>query len=279
MKPDLDIILNPDIRSIFARFQACFGCRVVLLSIDGRELVTGTPGEDSPFCGNVHELRGEEKCLIMDAEKRRECVDKGALISYRCHAGIEEAIAPLRVNGRLAGFMMIGQFRSTREIDPKLESEWRKERDAAELRRNFENLPYFPPSRVEDIVGLFQVLVDYVVTKEMVSTRGDAALWRIISHLKANLHRTVPLAEAARLIERSESTVSHLFQRTLGKSFKRSSIELKLEQAENYFKTMPNLSIQEVADRLGFEDPFYFSRIFKKHRGAPPSEFKKKLDG
>jgi AraC-like DNA-binding protein len=37
------------------------------------------------------------------------------------------------------------------------------------------------------------------------------------------------------------------------------------------------VSVAEVADRLSFEDPAYFSRAFKKHTGRSPLEFRQSL--
>jgi AraC family transcriptional regulator, transcriptional activator of pobA len=33
--------------------------------------------------------------------------------------------------------------------------------------------------------------------------------------------------------------------------------------------------VKEVADRLGYEDPSYFIRFFKKHTGQSPDSFRK----
>lgn len=39
-----------------------------------------------------------------------------------------------------------------------------------------------------------------------------------------------------------------------------------------------SLSLSEIAFKIGFEDPSYFSRFFKKHSGCSPTEFKKMID-
>jgi len=39
---------------------------------------------------------------------------------------------------------------------------------------------------------------------------------------------------------------------------------------------MPNLSVSEVAYKLGYNDPLYFSRAYKKSKKIPPREFKKR---
>lgn len=36
-----------------------------------------------------------------------------------------------------------------------------------------------------------------------------------------------------------------------------------------------DLTVQQVAERLGFEDAAYFNRFFKKHLGLPPNAYRK----
>lgn len=277
MKTELDIITRPEIQKIFDHFRASFDIVIQLFTVDGKLLKAGLNSANSSFCQCVHQLYGEEKCLILDEKKRKECAEKGTILHYQCHAGIEEAIAPIFFNGQLAGFVMIGQFRSTNTISASVECDWRKKFGSDVISTRFQSLPFIAPARVKDIVGLFQVLVDYIMTKEIVALKGDALLNRILSHIKANLHRPIRLAEVAKLVERSESTISHLFKSGLGRSFKDTLMQMKIDQAVVYFKTMPNLSIQEVAEKVGFDDPFHFSRQFRKRVGMPPSEYRKQI--
>jgi AraC-like DNA-binding protein len=37
-------------------------------------------------------------------------------------------------------------------------------------------------------------------------------------------------------------------------------------------------SVSEVSFAIGFEDPSYFGRFFKKHTGMTPTEFRKLID-
>ena len=36
-----------------------------------------------------------------------------------------------------------------------------------------------------------------------------------------------------------------------------------------------NLSICEIAQKIGFDDPYYFSRLFKKEMGLSPAHYRK----
>ncbi|MCP1102240.1 AraC-like DNA-binding protein/uncharacterized cupin superfamily protein [Aequitasia blattaphilus] len=52
-------------------------------------------------------------------------------------------------------------------------------------------------------------------------------------------------------------------------------IGLRMEKARNIMKENPALSIQTIAQSVGYEDAYHFSKLFKKHFGIPPSTYKK----
>jgi AraC-like DNA-binding protein/ligand-binding sensor protein len=275
MKHTLEIILKPEIQRLFDQFCSSFDIRIIFYSVSGEIMKVGLNRDDSPFCTLIHNVYGVEKCLVMDEAKRHECAEKGKIISYRCHAGINEALAPIYVDKQLVGFAMIGQFRTIEAMPYHLKKEWSRKAGTSELETAFRKLPYFKPEKVKDILGLFSVLIDYIVTKDIVALRGNLIVNRIMAHIEENIQRNISISEAAGLVGKSISTVSHLFKSVTGNTFKQSLIEAKLAKADEYFRNMPDWSVKEVAQTLGFEDQFYFSRIYKKYRGSSPSRRKK----
>jgi AraC-like DNA-binding protein/mannose-6-phosphate isomerase-like protein (cupin superfamily) len=53
--------------------------------------------------------------------------------------------------------------------------------------------------------------------------------------------------------------------------------EILLFEAK-YLLYQTNFTINEIANQIGYNDPSYFSRIFKKHEGISPVEFRKLID-
>jgi AraC-like DNA-binding protein len=49
-------------------------------------------------------------------------------------------------------------------------------------------------------------------------------------------------------------------------------IEKRLSQADGLLRSRPELSIGEIAFKSGFDDRFYFSRIYRKYRKKTPSQ-------
>jgi AraC family transcriptional regulator, arabinose operon regulatory protein len=70
----------------------------------------------------------------------------------------------------------------------------------------------------------------------------------------------------------------HLSRRAralLGDRLEAVSRRLKLEFALSLLDaTSPNLGVADVARRVGYDDPLYFSRVFRRHMGVSPSRYR-----
>ncbi len=271
----LDIILHDGIQNIFDNFAARFGITILFYSIDGKILRRKRGRVNSKFCELIqNKVFDKNKCFSMDESKCRECADTKKIINYLCHAGIEEAVAPIFVESQLVGYAMIGQFRSTKNLPPKVLKTAQKKGCKKELLEYFNDLPYYNKIKIKNILGLFTILVDYIITKEIISVKGERLINKTLAYIEQHIDRPISLDEVAKNAGRSRSSISHSFKKILGKSFSKVVIDAKLSKAEEYFKNTPNLSIEEVAFKLGYKDPLYFSRLYKKNRGISPSQYR-----
>lgn len=75
----------------------------------------------------------------------------------------------------------------------------------------------------------------------------------------------------------SPSHLSFLFRSTLGKSFKQILTELRIEKIKHSFHQNPNKKITTSSLEVGFGDLSHFEKIFKKHTGMTPREYKNNL--
>jgi AraC family transcriptional regulator of arabinose operon len=82
---------------------------------------------------------------------------------------------------------------------------------------------------------------------------------------------TLTVRDAAAQIGRSPSSLSHLFKKLTGNGFRQFQITRKIEEADRLLQTFPQMPIKEIAERLGFQDPLYFSRLYRRHRDQSPS--------
>ncbi len=95
-----------------------------------------------------------------------------------------------------------------------------------------------------------------------------------ISYMKSNLNQTLTIETFANQALYSVSRYSELFKIKTGYSPIQYFIRLKIQKACEYLY-FTNLSIKEICKEVGFEDPYYFSRMFKKQIGVSPMQYKK----
>jgi AraC-like DNA-binding protein len=70
--------------------------------------------------------------------------------------------------------------------------------------------------------------------------------------------------------------LSDALKEAVGKTTQELLLERLMVEAKRYL-AYTTLTVKEIADALGFHNPFYFSRIFKKKVGRSPDHFKQHL--
>jgi len=93
-------------------------------------------------------------------------------------------------------------------------------------------------------------------------------------------HCTEPLTrdDLARHAGLSVAHFSLLFQRQTGLSPIQFLIQQRMRRACQLMDTA-SLTIREVAARVGYEDPYYFSRLFSKSMGCSPRQYRRARKG
>lgn len=82
------------------------------------------------------------------------------------------------------------------------------------------------------------------------------------------------LNDVADQVNFSPSHFSVVFSRETGMTFKDYLINIRMEKAKELLRTTPLKSF-EIASQIGYNDPHYFSYVFKKHTNLSPKQFRR----
>jgi YesN/AraC family two-component response regulator len=115
--------------------------------------------------------------------------------------------------------------------------------------------------------------------QEKRSRRGKSeALPTIIEYIHENYHRAdLSLNLIADKFEFSVSYLSRLFKEQMECNFLEYLIGIRVKAAQELLRNT-NKKINEVAVEVGYSNTYSFNRIFKKHTGMTPGEYKEHKD-
>ena len=99
-------------------------------------------------------------------------------------------------------------------------------------------------------------------------------LQRIQRYVKANPEERISLREAARVSGISEGYFSSFFHQKVGVCFKDWRAHTQVQRAMELMKAH-NQTITEIGLDSGFRDLRTFERVFKRHTGLTPNQYKK----
>ncbi len=97
----------------------------------------------------------------------------------------------------------------------------------------------------------------------------DPLVAEVLQLLTAHIERPINLSELAERTGYSAQHLNRLFRRELGVTPLQHLMRLRLERAGELLLD-DRLTVAGVGQAVGFDDPYYFSRVFRQHFGVSP---------
>ena len=94
------------------------------------------------------------------------------------------------------------------------------------------------------------------------------------TYIEQNYKNEISVNALAELLHISRTHLSTVLSRELGEPFQEYIIRFRMEKASNLLINTP-LSIEEIANCVGYRDYIHFSKSFKKKMGISPSAYRK----
>jgi len=104
--------------------------------------------------------------------------------------------------------------------------------------------------------------------------RGTLAA-RAAAYLEGHFPEHVSLTQIADELHVSPFYLSHVFREEMGVTFSEYLARIRIKEAQRLLATT-GLSIADVAARVGYREPNYFGRVFKKATGMPPLAWRRR---
>ncbi|WP_219837577.1 response regulator [Paenibacillus sp. R14(2021)] len=142
------------------------------------------------------------------------------------------------------------------------------------------NNPYYPHQAVSymQLKTETRVLVGQLAEKTVTLAEDMESdlLQTVKQYIRAHAHEDLSLERVAAQVNRNPFYMSKLFKSHFGLNYIDYLTECRMETAKQLMQETDK-SLKEITFEIGYHDPNYFSRVFRKIVGCSPTDYRKML--
>ena len=192
-------------------------------------------------------------------------------------------IIPIKLKSKIYGVCILTQARMSNE---KLDARLKLLQDEIQITK-LKSKKDSKKDKVRILIDFLKSFVDYIFTtrfEEIIFSSSQASqshlqesIKRAVEYINENYYKpNLSLSEVSKAVNLSLYYFSHQFKNELGTTFIDYLTKVRIEAAVELLKDL-RLSIAQVSFAVGYQDPNYFSKVFKKYVNISPAEFREQF--
>ncbi|MEG0258636.1 MAG: AraC family transcriptional regulator [Lysinibacillus sp.] len=132
-------------------------------------------------------------------------------------------------------------------------------------------------SFLQSKILFLQIIEEMLISsKKMLYQMKIDNMSSIVDYIQTHFTEPISIIDVAHYFQLDRRNLTYLFEKDMGVSPNHYLTALRMQKAKFLLRTSP-LPIAQIAEKVGYLDNFYFSRIFKKQHGFSPSDFRKHM--
>ncbi len=204
-----------------------------------------------------------------------------------CPAGWSETAVPVRLGGRLIGFLMTGQVFARKPTQAQFQrtaahvSSMGVEVEPERLKETYFATRVMSPKQQSSVAGLLTIFAQHLamLSNQVMVRRENAeppAIAKAKAYIQDHQAEDLSLGEVAKAVSMSSYYFCKMFRKVAGVNFTDYLSRVRIEKSKNLLLN-PNLRISEIAYEVGFQSLTHFNRVFKRVLGQSPTEYRAHL--
>lgn len=239
-------------------------------------------GNHADFCRIINSTAaGHERCVQCDRAAVKCCAESRKPYRYRCHAGLKEVIIPIFDSGKPVAFLAFGQVLD----DTPYREQWNHtlttlswyDGDILELRDCFWRLIQLSDDKMHAYEDILCALTSYIQLERIICSTELSDEQRLEEYIDKHYMEKLSLKKISDDLHMGTTKLCALAKKLSGDgSVTKLTTNRRIAEAKILLYNK-RLSVAEIAERVGFSDYNYFTKMFKKTVGVTPSQYRKQL--
>ena len=259
-------------------FYTVVGIRISVFD-DAFRPVTEYPAHPPALCARIRGTdAGRHACALCDREACLRAKTMNGPHTYLCHAGVTEAITPIRLDGGVIGYAILAHLMPEERYEETVRDVVRRCRAYgmadADTEERVRELARYPRARIDAAMRLLDAVASYLQISKMAAWKNENIAFQINSFLDGNLGGELSSALLCSHFFLSRSKLYEISMQAFGMSIARYIAHKRIERAKQLLAE-GRLSVAEVARRVGIPDYNYFCKRFKRAVGVSPGKFRR----
>ena len=268
--------------SLLKDFHLVTKVRVGVYDCNYREILAW-PERHSGFCKII---RSDERCLERCFESDIKAFKHADAIKdvyiYQCHAGLTEAVAPIRSDEKTIGYMMFGQMRNEADGGKQWErlSDYFASMniDAGYLEPAFFKLQCAGKEKIEAYSRILQACALSAWVSGYIWMKRGELPEKLDSFISLHLDSDLSLDNISKRLGVGKTTLCNCAKEYFGMSVGKLIRKKRMEKAKELLKQTA-LPVSTIAEQVGINDYNYFTKLFRSYTGKTPTDYRKRYSG
>lgn len=224
------------------------------------------------YCRILQTIKAEQGlCAECDQKILERCRSTKKLESHICRAGFYDCAMPIVKYDTVAGYVIMGQIRST---NSPVMPQYLPNTDfpiTDKLNELYREAPFMSESQLS---GLYDLL-PHILFNSAIEIVYDPFVNKAVEFIDANLQERLSVSGLCEKFHISKNYLYDAFRNNLNNTVIGYINNRRILRAKELLK-QSNDSVYKIAEKVGVNNYTYFCKLFKKLSGVTPTEYRKK---
>jgi AraC-like DNA-binding protein/ligand-binding sensor protein len=283
----LDELSRSEIYKDYERaFGQATGLPLNLRPVEDFHLAHHGKAHENPFCALM--AKHSRTCAAcLDAQQKSSDSALQQTRTIMCFAGLCESSVPLRTGENLIGFLQTGEVMLEKPTPAQFSKvasllvKWGIGDELKKAEQAWVESKVVPRRQYKSVLRLLEIFALHLslVANQLAIQRKQAeppAITRARQFILEHQNEELSLTSVAKVVNMSSYYFCKTFKKATGLNFTDYLARMRIERAKELLLN-PNARVSEIVFEVGFQSITHFNRIFKRHVGKSPSEYRASL--